>query len=712
MSADEAPARLDNLPAPTQALGLLLRDPFLWLALLAGFLLRVGYNLALHGGGSLDTGSFIIDEREYFGAAHMLAEGRGFAFFDSSLWVRPPLFVALLAATLRGFGSSGVPILLIQSALSATSLLPLAWAAHLQAGRTAVRWTVILGALYLSFTLFAGLLLSETLFIFLFAWSLPLLYLARLGSDADGPRRQVTCVVSAAVLVGLCVLTRATALGYIPVAALWLAFTLGGSRSKRVVPVAGFVAVCLLVVMPWAARNYLHYGRFIGVDTTGGYNLWLGSVGVRDEERLQSDLRQIADPAARQDFAYARAWENIRSDPAGFALKGLKESLDLWRPLFSAEERQVRGYTSGRVPAWHLASLFVLDDMLYLAVLLLSIAGLATAGRVPLRSLTLLWVGLWVLTSFVFFAVTRFRLPVVAALLPWAGTALSLLGRDSLLSLARRAFVPRNAGWLALAGAVLLVVTPGMTVGDTLVGMQRWSDQEPYRLGEVLLSGGKPEQAVEAYRSANQDVPDTRYSTAAAYLQLGKVGEALAQLKPNEPDKRFEPLIIRGEAARMGGDLGGARSLFNARVVSLAGDEALVWAWDHIRPAPAKDIEIGSGLDVGYIRGFYGPETAGGQTFRWTAGKTMIRGLTGASAQITWSGWRPTGLPGARAEQQSLAPGDIRSRILLPNEQSWRKDQLTPVGAAGSLVLGFNPFIGSGSDPRLLGVRMARVSGR
>src|SRR5205807_2259512 len=89
-----------------------------------------------------------------------------------------------------------------------------------------------------------------------------------------------------------------------------------GNAARRFFPgnlaswrLGGFLIVilaCALVLLPWVVRNYRAYGRLVPVDTTGGYNLWLGSVGVRDEARLQADLRAIPNPADRQSFAYAR----------------------------------------------------------------------------------------------------------------------------------------------------------------------------------------------------------------------------------------------------------------------------------------------------------------------------------------------------------------------------------------------------------------------
>src|SRR6266849_1593001 len=96
----------------------IIRDPMIWALIVAALLLRIFYNLALHLGGHPPS-SFVIDEREYFGAAHMLAEGRGFSFFDTALWVRPPLYVIFLAPLVGLFGTDTTPVLLAQSALSA-----------------------------------------------------------------------------------------------------------------------------------------------------------------------------------------------------------------------------------------------------------------------------------------------------------------------------------------------------------------------------------------------------------------------------------------------------------------------------------------------------------------------------------------------------------------------------------------------------------------
>jgi 4-amino-4-deoxy-L-arabinose transferase-like glycosyltransferase len=694
------------------------RDPIIWLLVVVAIVVKIGYNLALHPDGHPPS-SFVIDEREYFSAAHMLVEGRGFSFFDTALWVRPPLYVVSLAAVMKVAGSDYLPSLVFQSILSALTLLPMGWLAFRVANRRAARLTVLLGLLYLPLTLFAGLLLSETLFVFLFAWAL--LALVRAGEEIalGWSGRAALWLVLSGLLLGLGVLTRSTGLVFLPLVALWL---LVGNRETHtnlrtgLVSAAIVVVICVVCLLPWIARNYIAYKRFILVDTTSGYNLWLGSVGVRDESRLQADLVTIPNPADRQSFAYSQAFKNISADPLGFVGKGIKESLDLWRPLFSAEERQISGYTLGRIPSWHLTSLLLFDDLLYVVILITATAGLAFTPPHPLKSLVLLWAALWVVMSFVFFAVTRFRLPVVAVLLPLAGVGLdALLSRQYIVEQARKTGIATRIAVATVLVGIVVLVLPAISYGDTQLGVQRWDEQAPYRNGEALLKVGQPDAAIAQYMQADQSVSDTRYSLAAAYLQKGQPAQALAQLTSTEPDDRIEPPIIRGEAALQQGDLASARSFLNTRLLQVDAVQAEDWAWDHLKPPVTSTIELGSGLDLGYVRGFYGPEKdTGGRMFRWSSDEAQVRGLQpSASTNFVWSGWRPAGLPGAPAlltwPTGSGSSTNQAQPISLDNSPSWTTSQIKMEVGSQPISIDSSPFIGAGNDQRLLGLRVAEI---
>ena len=682
----------------------------LWALVVLALGIRIVYNLALHPDGHPPT-DFVIDEREYFGAAHVLAEGRGFTFFDTALWVRPPLFVAALALLFRLVGTGYLPALVFQSLLGALAVLALAFLAFRIRGRAAARWTAFIAAVYLPLTLFVGLLLSETLFVLLFACTLVALYEAA-QVTADSARRGYLWAAAAGLLLGLCILTRGTALAFLPLAAVWLYFTLRRSgRAAYVAPVL-VIGLAVLALVPWTVRNYAAYGRIVAVDTTGGYNLWLAAQGVRDEPRMQAELAAIEGPVAKQSYSYERAIGIIAADPGVFIAKGLKESLDLWRPSFGAEERQVRGYTLGRVPGWHLAALSVFDDLLYVAIVLLALGGLLFLPTHPLKSLTLLWILLWVVMAFVFFAVTRFRLPMVAALMPWAGAALSFIREPGWLARSAARGRARLVGLAVGTLAFLVVAVPGIEVDDTLLGIARWGEQAPYREAEALLREGDVPSALERYAQANQDIADTRYGLAAARLQaLDRTG-ALALLRAEEPEGRFEPDIIRGEAARMTGDLEAARALFNTRVVQVAGQDAVDWAWDHLRPQPIGRVELGSGLDLGYIRGFHGPERdASGRTFRWTGANGAVRGLTGnLELALLVSGWRPGGAAPATVTARGRVNAPAAAQIVvktLPLADEW---STILVFARDEVELETNGFVPGGYDTRLLGVRTMTVA--
>ncbi|MEP6775062.1 MAG: hypothetical protein ABJA50_05650, partial [Chloroflexota bacterium] len=379
------------------------------------------------------------------------------------------------------------------------------------------------------------------------------------------------------------------------------------------------------------------------------------------------------------------------------------------------------GFALGRVPAFHLASLFLFDDALYVAILLLGVAGLALGPPHPLKSLTGLWVLLWVVVSFVFFAVTRFRMPVVACLIPWAGVGLSSLGQLRSRLPATRRIVQASSALGILAIAALLI--PSISLKDTWLGIERWGQQAPYRQAETFLQQGNRQEAEAQYRLANAAITDTRYGLSSALLQEGKPQEALDVLTADEPADRFEPLIIKGEAARMTGDTSTARSLFNARVVQVGGADALDWAWDHLSPPTTSTLQLGSGLDMGYVRGFYGPETASdGTRYRWSSDTAQIR-WSGALTATTfvWNGWRPQGTsPAIMNLTQTQAPVLTKR---LDSVDNWLSDlganftrSKAPVpGDAGCpsvicIQIAVNGFVGSGADPRLLGVRLSSIT--
>nr|MDQ2807568.1 hypothetical protein [Chloroflexota bacterium] len=151
-------------------------DPWLVAILLGALLLRLGYPALVGLPERTPLHGFVIDEQEYFGAASVFADGRGLHFYDTFLWTRTPLYPLLVGLLFRLFGQATGPVFALQAVLSTLTLAGLAalaarCAAHAPAlaltPRAAARLAALLGALWLPFTLFSNLLLSETLFLLL-----------------------------------------------------------------------------------------------------------------------------------------------------------------------------------------------------------------------------------------------------------------------------------------------------------------------------------------------------------------------------------------------------------------------------------------------------------------------------------------------------------------------------------------------------------------
>ncbi len=406
--------------APPRPLSLLV-DRWLWAILALALALRLLVRWLA------PSGEWLGDEREYYSAAAILADGRGLAFLDEALWLRPPLYIAFLAALFRLFGPDLAPVWLAQTALGLLTVALVYLLARLCYRRVAVaRLAATLCALYLPFAVYTRLLLSETLFV-------ALLVAAFVALTLYARERRPAYLIGAGVALGLGSLTRGLALPFLAAVPIWLGATHGWRRGWRIVArrSALVIAVALLVVAPWTARNALAYGRLIPVDTTGGYNFWLGAAGLRARGQIDNTLREVPNHGDRQSLAYARGWAVVRADPVAYAAKSARELADLWRINFGANERLLQGFTRGQAsPAW-LALTLVLDDLLYLATLPLAVLGWVLTRRREDRWLLGLWLGYSCLTGALFFAITRFRLPLMPFVLLLAARGAAELGARS-----------------------------------------------------------------------------------------------------------------------------------------------------------------------------------------------------------------------------------------------------------------------------------------
>jgi 4-amino-4-deoxy-L-arabinose transferase-like glycosyltransferase len=653
---------------------------------------------------------FVIDEKEYFGAAAVLADGRGFSFFDTATWLRPPLYIVFLATFIRAFGTNLVVIRLVQTLISVATVLLVYVLAKDIGGRRAALIAGLIAALFLPLAILPYLILSETLFIFLFLAGFVLMVKARRlvrGAEKASKRRLLTYLAAGGALLGLAALTRSIALTFLPFVLVWflIMWPRKGSALLQFALVAG---VCLVVIAPWTARNYVTYHRFLPIDNTSGYDFWLGTTGLRGQTEVEGTFLEIPNQADRQMVGLQRGLENVLRDPAAFLSKGGREFLDLWRINFGADERFVGGYTHGNVSPLYLGLVLVLEDTLYIVVGILAVIGFVRAWRHPATLLTLLWVVYLSAMAFVFFAVTRFRLPLLPFLAIFAGCAVApwperrhVLGRARMVA-------PAVVGL-----AFLAIVLPTYPLGETILGVQRWFEQSHVASGDDLLKQGQVAGAVAEYLQANLSLPETHVALAEAYKRENEPAQALKELD-QAGEAYYGTHIVRGDLYRSQGQTDLARGELTSREVGLA--NPTVWAWNHLSPRPEETVDVGD-LDLGYIDDFEGSEREGESTYRWTTGSSLIR-LAAPSAgraatlEIRLRGWRPEG---SRPADVSIWVGgrELDHFQASPDWQTRSIELGSNLDKASPLVVEIrsSTFVPGGSDPRSLGVMVdwARV---
>lgn len=117
-------------------------------------------------------------------------------------------------------------------------------------------------------------------------------------------------------LLGLTALTRSVILPFVGLAVLWAWFILKRRRG------AIFIAVAFaLTIAPWVIRNSLLHHKLTGIETSMGYNLYLGYHPQGNGSFVfgpSLDLLTILDDAQRDKIGTQKAIEFIRAQPQRF----------------------------------------------------------------------------------------------------------------------------------------------------------------------------------------------------------------------------------------------------------------------------------------------------------------------------------------------------------------------------------------------------------
>jgi 4-amino-4-deoxy-L-arabinose transferase-like glycosyltransferase len=705
------------------------------------------------------------DEREYFNQALTLL--RDHVYVELNL-MRPPLYTAFLAACMYLFDSLVQRLRLIQALISALTIVPVYLLTRRLFGHRVAIVAALLAALNYTLAVHATELLTETLFMFGLALLFWLLVAAtddrRLTTEnlpsasAGGRRWSVVIPILAGLNVGALILIRSVALPLLPLGALWLLFgrrPMAGQNDwsfvfRRWSAPLCFMLAAALVILPWTARNYATYGALILIDTTGAENLWLDnnpSGSTADDplgrEAAKQQLYALGDDrAARQRLASANGAAAILSHPAWFLQKVWGEAQQFFALEFFDDMRERRAIWLPPLEVW---LRLALGDGLWLLLLFGGALGLwlapangeRQATNVPVQNskpklqnpkwLFVPWLLYILFTSMLFHVELRYRIPIYPALLPYAAWTLSrildlwlpILDRGKIkfkIQNPKSTFAGALLTCLAIA-AITLLHRP--YIGESWLlarkHIQLWQAQRALDAGDLARTRAAAESALEL----DPESALAQVALARAALAQGDQAGALAALDhaihvlPAHPYAH----LLRGAILRDQGDLAGARAEFSYEQASL--EDLQDWSWQAFAPftAPPPAADIGDGLDLGLVRGFWPAAASGG---RWSQieSEIMLGAPPGSNARLDLNinSDRPAGAPAPRVHiyvggreigQLVAEPGWRSYSFAIPADLIPATRRL--VLAIRSATVRPRDYDRASPDNRALGVLMGRV---
>lgn len=677
------------------------------------------------------------DEVEYIAVAQDLLAGCGWVFYESYHWLRAPLYPLFLAGSLWLAGGdlhrAALPNILLSVA---TIYLSYRLTTALFSRRAGLVAAAILAVLWTHVT-FASLYMAETLFVLLLTGSflcLTLAYRQRMASDAT--QSNWRWLLAAGVLLGLAILTRSVAWLFLPIIALWLVFQLptrqataipdGQTLLKNTGLALVFVVSAAVVIAPWTTRNYLAYGDFILVETGLSYNLWAFSEPREDSAMIFRTLESISNPAERSDFATAKGMERLQEEPAIIVRKLWPNWVYLWR-VKPIQDRFLQEFYYADIELPLFVAALIFDDLLYLLIALAAFAGLALyrpKARNPFahsqppprvhRVIAQLQHPKWLCVGWVLYVVAvillthgeaRYRHILFPVLLPFAAWTLTS-HRDIL---ARYAPARSYTAWIAPL-LILVIWTPYLwTVFPSYPW--EWVRQNLVRgwhiqVGDLAQVAGNYSAAMNAYQRAVEADP-----TPDGWLRIGDLARTLGEnqqaIDAYEEAIDLEPLYIvsttrLGDLLRAIGDEDAAREAFAGFYADA--QQVTDWAWRELESPPPSFVNVGDGLDFGYVYGVYPAEELQGTMTRWTDGEAQMRmenDLDGAFTRVQLR------LAAPRPDEQPV-PTDIclaDACYTIAPTATWRTYSFlfeTPASEATTIVIESATF--DAADGRQLGV--------
>jgi 4-amino-4-deoxy-L-arabinose transferase-like glycosyltransferase len=329
---------------------------------------------------------------------------------------RAPLYPAFLAVVYFFSGTGFSRFLAARVAQAILLGAPLAPLTYVLAGKIIPRnekvaraagWIVAAYPMLLLYPLGLG---TENLFFVLLLCSV----LTLLGA-AEKPR--AFNFAAAGILLGLTALTRSVIVPFAGLAVLWTGFILKQRRGAIILALA-----LALTVVPWILRNSLLYGRLTGIETSLGYNLYVGyhpdSTGTFTYGP-SLDLVPILNDADRDQLGTEKAIQFMREQPGRFVPLMVSRLGHFFRLELRVLTYFYAGNFFGYIPTAYLIGLGLMFGLPFAILSIYAAFGSFRLPATPARPLLALLLVGYLLPHILILSEERFHL----ALIPFAAIA-------------------------------------------------------------------------------------------------------------------------------------------------------------------------------------------------------------------------------------------------------------------------------------------------
>ncbi|MFA6092460.1 MAG: glycosyltransferase family 39 protein [Elusimicrobiota bacterium] len=372
---------------------------------------------AAPGGGVMDIDNY------HSLAQSLLAQGSLLNADGQRTANREPGYPILLAGLYAAAGPRHLAVVLLNAVLGAASV-GLLWLVGLRIFGIGAAWSAaVLAAVHPQLVYYSAMPRRETFQVFLIVLGC---YLLLELIDRPSLRRSAL----AAGVWAFHALTNSVFLpaGLAAAAAVWWIGRRKNIDLRR--QACFFLIVYLALYSLWPLRNYQVFGRFIPGITGGGSHLYVSLVVPDQAAGTPAEQRYVdADPVMqaagllkeeqRDALFYREASARIRRHPGEFIRRMVQSGIKLWRP-FPYERDYGMDY---RFIRW--VSIFS-DGWILPAALL----GMFLSRKRPPEALLLSSMLIAITSAYmVFWAVIRYRVPLMPIIFLYAGHAISSAGR-------------------------------------------------------------------------------------------------------------------------------------------------------------------------------------------------------------------------------------------------------------------------------------------